>query len=172
MSESIKLELHRLFRESSTPPPAGVKSCPSVLGRYLSLERESVIDSAMKQLNVLSLAVASALAATPILAHEGEKHESGSGGEVSVTGEVIDMVCYIDEGASGAGHADCAQTCIKLGLPVGIKASDGKTYLLIGEHKPMNDQLAALAAKTITVKGKAVSRDGFNMIENAEIVKE
>jgi hypothetical protein len=56
-------------------------------------------------------------------------------------------------------------------LPVGIKTSDGKTYLLIGEHKPMNDQLAPLAAKIITVKGTAVSRDGFNMIENAEIVK-
>ena len=81
------------------------------------------------------------------------------------------MVCYISEGAFGAEHADCAKTCVKMGLPVGIKASDGKTYLLVGEHKPMNDQLASLAAKTITVKGKAVSRDGFNMIENAEIVK-
>ena len=132
--------------------------------------RENVIDSAMKHLKVLlSLAVASALSATPILAHEGDKQE---GGEVSVTGEVVDMVCYIDEGASGAEHADCAQTCIKMGLPVGLKTKDGKTYLLVGEHKPINDKLAALAAKTITVKGKAVSRDGFNMIENAEIVKE
>jgi hypothetical protein len=64
-----------------------------------------------------------------------------------------------------------ALRALKMGLPVGIKASDGKTYLLIGEHKPMNEQLAPLAAKEITVKGKAVSRDGFNMIENAEIVK-
>ena len=127
----------------------------------------------MIQLNILtSLAVATALAASSALAHEGEKHESASAtDEVTVTGEVVDMVCYIDEGASGAEHADCAKTCIKMGLPVGIKASDGKTYLLIGEHKPMNDQLAPLAAKIITVKGKAVSRDGFNMIENAEIVK-
>ena len=59
-----------------------------------------------------------------------------------------------------------------MGLPVGIKATDGKTYLLVGEHKPLNATLAPLAAKTITVKGKAVSRDGFNMIENAEIVKQ
>ena len=127
----------------------------------------------MIQLNILtSLAVATALAASSALAHEGEKHESASAtDEVTVTGEVVDMVCYIDEGASGAEHADCAQTCIKMGLPVGIKTSNGKTYFLIGEHKPMNAQLAPLAAKIITVKGKAVSRDGFNMIENAEIVK-
>ena len=126
----------------------------------------------MNPLKILySLAVATALATPSVLAHEGEKHESTSTEEVTVTGEVVDMVCYISEGASGAKHADCAQTCVKMGLPVGIKASDGKTYLLVGEHKPMNDQLASLAAKTITVKGKAVSRDGFNMIENAEIVK-
>ena len=74
-------------------------------------------------------------------------------------------------GASGPEHSDCAQTCIKMGLPVGIKVSDGRRISFVGEHKPINAELAALAAKTITVKGKAVSRDGFNMIENAEIVK-
>ena len=133
---------------------------------------ESVIDFAMNPLNILTpLAVATALAMSNVLAHEGEKHESASAEEVTLTGEVVDMVCYISEGASGPEHSDCAQTCIKMGLPVGIKASDGKTYLLIGEHKPINAELAALAAKIITVKGKAVSRDGFNMIENAEIVK-
>jgi hypothetical protein len=35
----------------------------------------------------------------------------------------------------------------------------------------MNNDLVKYAAETITVKGKAVSRDGVNMIENAEIVK-
>jgi len=43
--------------------------------------------------------------------------------------------------------------------------------LLIGEHKPLNSDLAQYAAKTITVKGKLSSRDGINMIENAEIQK-
>jgi hypothetical protein len=31
--------------------------------------------------------------------------------------------------------------------------------------------LVEYAAKTITMKGKLVSRDGINMLENAEIVK-
>ena len=125
----------------------------------------------MKQLNIiLSVAAAAALAAANVLAHEEEKHEGASSEESTVTGEVVDMVCYIDEGSSGAEHAECAKTCIKMGLPVGIK-SEGKTYLLVGEHKQMNEELAPLAAKTVTVKGKVVSRDGFNMIENAEIVK-
>jgi len=81
------------------------------------------------------------------------------------------MACYIDHNATGEKHADCAKKCITSGLPVGIKAADGKTYLLIGEHKPMNAELAQYAAKTITVKGKVASRDGIYMIENAAIQK-
>lgn len=90
---------------------------------------------------------------------------------VTVKGEVLDMACYLDHGAHGEKHAQCAATCISSGLPVGIKGEDGKTYLLIGEHKPLNSELAQYAAKTITVKGKLVSRDGINMIENTEIQK-
>jgi hypothetical protein len=96
--------------------------------------------------------------------------EEQGGQSVTVKGEVLDMACYTDHGASGAKHADCAKKCIASGLPVGLKADDGKIYLLIGDHKPMNKELAQYAAKTIAVKGKAVSRDGVNMIENAEIV--
>lgn len=90
----------------------------------------------------------------------------------TIKGEVVDLMCYLDHGAKGAKHADCAQMCIKSGGPVGILTADNKLYLVIGEHKPINDQLAPLAAKTVTLKGKVVERDGMKMIENAEIVKE
>ena len=82
-------------------------------------------------------------------------------------------------GSSGAepserairADAACASKCIKQGGPVGI-ASQGKTYLIVGDHKPMNDQLAEYAGKTITVKGKIAERGGIAMIENAEIVRQ
>lgn len=110
------------------------------------------------------------------MAHEGHMDGDEAAGKeaaqmVTVKGEVVDMACYLDHNATGAKHAECAKTCIQSGLPVGIKGEDGKTYLLIGEHKPMNKTLAKYAAKTITVKGKLSSRDGVNMIENAEIVQ-
>jgi hypothetical protein len=87
-----------------------------------------------------------------------------------VTGEVIDLMCYVDHNAMGDKHADCAAKCIKGNGPVGI-LSDGKAYVVVGEHKPMNAQLAEFAGKTITVKGKMAERGGIAMIENAEIVK-
>ena len=80
------------------------------------------------------------------------------------------MMCFVDHNATGDKHAACAAKCIKGGGPVGI-SSEGKTYLIVGEHKPMNDELADSCGKTITLKGKMAERGGIAMIENAEIVK-
>src|SRR5437588_12516515 len=126
--------------------------------------------------SLIAIAAAALFAASPIIAHEGHEHQGKEAvgenkQEVTIKGEVLDMACYIDHGATGEKHADCAKKCIAMGLPVGIKADDGKTYLLIGEHKPLNNELARYAAKTITIEGKVTSRDGINMIENAEIQK-
>jgi hypothetical protein len=120
-----------------------------------------------------------ALAISPLMiaqAHEhdataaGGKEKAGASEEKEITGEVVDMMCYLDHNAMGEKHATCAATCVKGGGPVGI-VSNGKAYLVVGEHKPMNDQLAEYCGKTITLKGKLAQRGGIAMLENAEIVK-
>jgi hypothetical protein len=93
------------------------------------------------------------------------------GSSVTITGEVLDMACYIASNLSGPQHAECARNCIKNGLPVGIKGPDGKAYLLIGTNEPLNAQLADYAAKTVTVKGIVRSRDGFLMLDQVTIEK-
>jgi hypothetical protein len=101
----------------------------------------------------------------------------------SVTGEVIDMACYFDDGASGPDHAACARMCIASGLPVGLKGKDGTIYVLIGKQEPpspqpaakhesLNAQLAPYAAKIVTVSGTIVSKKGVNVIENAQVLSE
>src|SRR2546421_1988667 len=116
-----------------------------------------------------------ALIISPLaLAHDSAKpgkENLSAGAEKSVTGEIVDMMCYIDHNAVGESHGQsCGAKCIKGGGPVGI-VSDGKAYLVVGEHKPMNDQLAEYCGKTITLKGKAADRGGIALLENAEIVK-
>jgi hypothetical protein len=140
----------------------------------------------MKHLSPLSkllalLAAGAAFAILPLAVHAADIPMSGdsmghmdmpkSGSDITVTGEVLDMACYLDHGAHGEGHASCAEKCISSGLPVGLKSANGTVYLLIGQHMPANKELAPYAAKTITVKGKFVSRDGMNLLENIEIVK-
>lgn len=135
-----------------------------------------------KLITILSVAFSVAFVGISAIAHDGHDHmapgvvaaalaPANESKDITVKGEIIDMACYIDHAAVGEKHAECARKCIDSGLPVGIKGEDGKVYLLIGEHKPINKDLVEFAAKTITVSGKLTSRDGFNLIENVEIVK-
>jgi hypothetical protein len=88
----------------------------------------------------------------------------------SIKGEVVDLMCYLDHGAKGEKHKGCAEKCIKSGGPVGLLSED-QLYLVIGDHKPMNDELASKAGETVTLKGKVVEKHGMKMIENAELEK-
>jgi hypothetical protein len=92
--------------------------------------------------------------------------------EILVTGEVLDMTCYIASNLSGPDHAKCARDCIRSGLPAGIKAQDGKVYLLTGGPGHLiNAELVDYAAKIVTIKGKQTVRDGFAQLQVEEIRK-
>ncbi len=120
---------------------------------------------------VFSVIVIASFAVAPLaLAHD-EQGKSDAAGDKTVTGEVVDMMCYVDHNAMGDSHGQsCGAKCIKNGGPVGI-VENGKAYLVVGEHKPINDELADSCGKTITLKGKFVERGGIALLENAEIVK-
>src|SRR6266480_1058006 len=103
---------------------------------------------------------------------ERKRHSIAQGHEILVKGEVLDMTCYIAYNLSGPEHASCARDCIRGGLPVGIKAEDGKVYLLTGKAgKPVNAELADYAAKVVTIRGKKSIRDGFAQLQVEEIRK-
>src|ERR1043166_5684235 len=83
-----------------------------------------------------------ALTAAPLAIAQEHEHGSDTAASKEVTGEVVDMMCYVDHNAVGETHGQsCGAKCIKSGGPVGI-VSDGKAYRVVGEQKPMNDQLA------------------------------
>jgi hypothetical protein len=123
------------------------------------------------QFTVVASFSASLVLSPLAIAHEDhDKEKLAAASEKTLTGEIVDLMCYADHNATGEKHASCAATCIKGGGPVAI-LSDGKAYLVVGDHKPMNEQLAEYAGKTITLKGKLASNGGIPMLENAEIVK-
>ncbi|MGI9113663.1 MAG: hypothetical protein DLM52_06125 [Chthoniobacterales bacterium] len=124
----------------------------------------------------IKVAVAAAFISTVALSPLARAAEEGkdsldAAASKEVTGEIVDMMCYVDHNAMGESHGQkCGAKCIKQNGPVGIVA-DGKAYLVVGEHKPMNAELAEFAGKTVTLKGKMAERGGIAMLENAEIVK-
>jgi hypothetical protein len=124
----------------------------------------------------LAVAVVAGWTVTSVIADE-DKHDKGKPEKKpeTIQGEVIDMACYLDHGAHGDKHKECAVTCIKGGLPVGI-LTDKEVYLIIGDHKPINDKLEALAAQKVKVTGVVSHNKGVHMIvvkdPDKDIVKE
>ena len=103
---------------------------------------------------------------------ERRNHSLAGAQEILVTGQVLDMTCYIAYNLSGPDHAECARVCIRSGEPAGIKTQDGKVYLLTGEPgHSVNEELAEYAAKIVTIKGKQTFRDGFAQLQVEEIQK-
>ena len=134
-----------------------------------------MLNSTNNKPTVLRVAVSAifiaGLACAPLAIAQEHEHGDDAAASKEVTGEVVDMMCYVDHNAVGEKHGQsCGAKCIKSGGPVGIVSED-KAYLVVGEHKPINEQLAEYCGKTITVKGKLAERGGIAMIENAEIVK-
>jgi hypothetical protein len=115
----------------------------------------------------VAVAALGAWLALPVLARGAEP---ANGQTQTIKGEIVDLMCYLDHGAKGEKHKSCAEKCIKSGGPVGLLTADDQLYLVIGEHKPMNKELAPKAAQTVTLKGKVVERNGMKMIENAQLV--
>jgi hypothetical protein len=122
----------------------------------------------------LAAAILISASLTALLMKWSERRNRSAAGaqEILVTGEVLDMTCYIAYNLSGPDHAKCARDCIRSGLPAGIKAQDGKVYLLTGQAgQPINAELADYAAKIVTIKGRQTKRDGFTQLQVEEIRK-
>ena len=86
--------------------------------------------------------------------------------KTSIASLVLGVSLALPAPSSGA---EAKTETIKGGGPVGLLTADDQLYLVIGDHKPINDTLGDKAAQTVTLKGKVVERNGMKMIENAEL---
>jgi hypothetical protein len=85
-----------------------------------------------------------------------------------VTGEVVDMSCYLHhpDSSTGNSHKKCAETCAKKGLPMGLLTGDKQVFLLLEDHDNPKAYAAALAkaAQQATVEGDKVSVGGVQAL--------
>ncbi len=93
-------------------------------------------------------------------------------GEQTITGEVLDMSCYMTGDAMGKGHQSCAQGCLDGGLPAGIMAEDGQVYLLVENHDLAEayDEVIKHAAQNITITGNIYRKNGVQSITVEKVV--
>ncbi len=80
---------------------------------------------------------------------------------VTITGEVIDLSCYLQLGKHGAKHKDCGTKCLRAGQPIGLLTQDGSVYVLMEEeHDPRRDGKTSLREAAIQHFAEIVQATG------------
>ena len=109
-------------------------------------------------------------------AHEGHEGAAESAventpQEQTLTGEVVDVFCYLSHGAEGLGkgHAGCAKKCIQSGLPVALKVGDQLYLAAMAGHDPANKTLGDFAGEQVTVHGQVMEKDGQHLISISKV---
>ena len=91
------------------------------------------------------------------------------GHPVTLTGEVVDLSCYLQLGKKGEAHRACGAKCVANGEPAGLLTKSGKVYMLVAEqHHPRRDGQVSIAkemadqmGQTITVVGMLMKNGGI-----------
>ena len=118
---------------------------------------------------ILAVAAAVACFGFGVVSAEEKKAEGLGAKPATISGELVDMGCYVGHGAAGEKHAECATKCIAGGMPMGLLTKDGHLYLLTMAHgnaDPFN-KLKDLAGKQVKVTGPANERAGMKTLEVA-----
>ena len=91
----------------------------------------------------------------------------------TITGELVEVSCYLQLGKRGEKHIPCGSDCLRHGQPAGIVDKDGKlTILFVEEHDPrrngdidIKDKLVELLAKQVTATGMlTTTKDGYRAL--------
>jgi hypothetical protein len=92
---------------------------------------------------------------------------AGAGSDFTLTGQVIDMNCYVTMGASGAAHKQCAAACAKAGVALAILGSDGNVYMPVSRKPadPQNSRLVPFAEARVKITGTHRMSSGIHTIE-------
>ena len=93
--------------------------------------------------------------------HVGDRRKPVKGEPITVTGEVIDLSCYLQVGKHGDKHKACGQKCATSGQPIGILLEDGSIYTLMDEeHDPRRDGMTELRKQLIENMANVVKVNG------------
>jgi len=113
---------------------------------------------------------ADAWTATTVAAGVDKKPQPGK--TATVTGEIVDLSCYLQLGKHGDKHKSCGTKCLQAGQPIGLLTKAGAVYMLMDEeHDPRRDgqttfRQAAIDnfAKIMEVTGTEASVGGYKAI--------
>ena len=86
--------------------------------------------------------------------------------EVTLTGKIVDLHCYMSGKFPSADQIKCTRDCIKAGVPAALETADGLVILGQGMKGP-ESAVANLAMKKAEVRGTMYERHGVRYIDIA-----
>ncbi len=125
----------------------------------------------MNRITIVFAATALLCFSVPTFAHEGHHMAGEKAVTKTVTGEVVDMGCWLGHAARGKDHVSCATKCLNQGMPIGLLTSNGTLYLVTLDHDnadPYNS-LKDMAGKEASITGELLSRSGVKAIEATKV---
>ncbi|HET9251494.1 MAG TPA: hypothetical protein VFP58_05195 [Candidatus Eisenbacteria bacterium] len=89
--------------------------------------------------------------------------------QTTLTGEIVDTGCYLGQGERGAKHLQCAQLCIRKGMPMGLLTAAGDLYLVVPPHSKTEayKKVQDWAGLDVEITGTLMARNGMKSIEVA-----
>ena len=122
---------------------------------------------------ILVVAAIVAAIAIPFAVHAKEAAKAAKA-PVTMTGEIVDTGCFLDHGARGAKHKDCATKCLAGGMPAALLTDKGELILLLMDHdKPeLMGQVKDLAAEKVSITGKVSKGHGMTAMYVSDLKKE
>jgi hypothetical protein len=88
------------------------------------------------------------------------------GEHATITGEVVDLWCYLEGGDRGPAKKDCAVACAKAGNPIGVLDAKGNLFVTAGlkDHQPAQSVLLTRMGDQVTIIGTVVKKGGVQML--------
>ena len=118
------------------------------------------------------------LSGTTLLAQHGDHgdHKKTEAAEEeidvrTITGEIIDITCYLRHDSRGEKHIKCGTSCANLGMPLGLLEDEtDKVYLIVppGHEDPKGPVLPYMGKK-ITVDAILYTMGGLTGLEIEKI---
>jgi len=88
------------------------------------------------------------------------------GERATISGEVVDLWCYLEGGDRGPAKKDCATACARAGNAIGVLDAKGNLYVAAGlkDHQPARSILLNKMSDQVAVTGTLVRKGGVQMI--------
>ncbi|HEY2924978.1 MAG TPA: hypothetical protein VGJ98_08455 [Candidatus Eisenbacteria bacterium] len=85
----------------------------------------------------------------------------------TISGEIVDLSCYLGRGGKGPEHKECAATCIANGGPMGLLTSKGLLYVLTMNHENADafNQAKKFAGDQVKVTGPVTTKNATRALE-------